>query len=179
MRTCRCGNQVARNAKACPRCGCRFTSGLVKLLAVFIVAAATIGIIGAIIGAASSGNGSSAQPGPSAAEQAMKQKDDAKFQFGVEGAKQLRDSMRNPDSFKMTKALIMEDGAVCYSYRSQNGFGGMNDGQAVLAPRGKFKSDESAGFVTLWNKECANKTATDKTWEIGYAAGFHGLSDGN
>jgi hypothetical protein len=54
----------------------------------------------------------------------------------------------------------------------------MNVGQAVLAPSGQFKSSESNGFSALWNKECANKSGIDKTWEIGYAAGIHGvLSD--
>jgi hypothetical protein len=33
MRKCKCGNQVANNARACPKCGHRFTSGLVKFLA--------------------------------------------------------------------------------------------------------------------------------------------------
>jgi hypothetical protein len=33
MRTCECGNQVANNARTCPRCGHRFTSAPVKFLA--------------------------------------------------------------------------------------------------------------------------------------------------
>jgi hypothetical protein len=33
MRKCKCGNQVAENANACPRCGHKFTSGTVKFLA--------------------------------------------------------------------------------------------------------------------------------------------------
>jgi hypothetical protein len=71
----------------------------------------------------------------------------------------------------------MPNGAVCYDYRSQNGFGGMNAGQAVLSPTGQFKSDKSAGFTALWNKQCGGKTGEDKTWEIGYAAGFRGMFD--
>src|SRR5271156_3725674 len=33
MRKCKCGNDVARNAKFCPKCGNRFTSGFVKFVA--------------------------------------------------------------------------------------------------------------------------------------------------
>jgi hypothetical protein len=33
MRKCKCGNDVARNAKFCSKCGHRFTSGFVKFIA--------------------------------------------------------------------------------------------------------------------------------------------------
>jgi hypothetical protein len=33
MRNCRCGNQVADNARACPKCGHRFTGGFTKFVA--------------------------------------------------------------------------------------------------------------------------------------------------
>lgn len=33
MKKCECGNQVADNAKTCPKCGHRFTSGAVKIVA--------------------------------------------------------------------------------------------------------------------------------------------------
>jgi hypothetical protein len=112
-------------------------------------------------------------------ETAQKQRDEANFQRAVLGAKQLRASMRNPDSFKLGQTLVMDDGAVCYDYRAQNGFGGMNVGHAVLAPDNKFKSDESAGFHALWHKECAKKTGEDQTWQVGYAAGFHGITGGD
>ncbi len=174
MRTCVCGNQVARNAKACPKCGHRFTSGLVKVLVWFFGACVLIGIIGSVVGSSSHFNNGIQSP-PSPAEEAAKQQEEARFQRAVRGAKRLYDSMRNPDSFKLGETLIMGDGAVCYDYRAQNGFGGMNVGHAVLTPSGQFKSDESSGFGALWKKECAGKTGDDKTWEIGYAAGFHGM----
>jgi hypothetical protein len=117
------------------------------------------------------------QAPPSPAETAEKQKRDATFTRAAVGAKQLRSSMRNPDSFKLSEVLLMGDGAVCYEYRAQNGFGGLNVGQAVLSPKGQFKVSDSSGFTRLWNKECAGKTGTDETWTVGYAAGFHGIWD--
>jgi len=50
MRKCECGNQVADNAKACPKCGHRFTSGPVKFLAWFFGISIGFGVLGAIIG---------------------------------------------------------------------------------------------------------------------------------
>jgi hypothetical protein len=172
MPKCRCGNAVASNARFCPKCGHRFTSTLTLILA------ACFGIIAlaAMFSHDSSSDGKGTQP-PSPAEQAEKQKKDARFYQAVLGAKQLRDSMRNPDSFKLSQVLMMDDGAVCYQYRAQNGFGGLNVGHAVLSPKGQFKANESAGFRGLWNKECAGKTGTDEVWEVGLAAGFHGVWD--
>jgi len=53
MRKCKCGNRVAGNAKACPQCGHRFTSGTVKALGWFVVILVGVGALGAMSG----GNG--------------------------------------------------------------------------------------------------------------------------
>ena len=102
-------------------------------------------------------------PAEKEAEEKAKKRD---VQIGLAqlGAKTLKSSMRDPDSFKLEAALVMEDGAVCYEYRARNGFGGMNRGQAVLQTSGKrfaFKSSEQPGFMPLWNRECANKSGED------------------
>jgi hypothetical protein len=55
MKKCACGNQVANNARTCPKCGHRFTSGLVKFLAWFFGIAVGLGMLGAIIGGRSDG----------------------------------------------------------------------------------------------------------------------------
>ncbi len=96
------------------------------------------------------------------------------------GKDQLPGNLTRPGRYSAPANLLpdnMEDGAVCYDYRAQNGFGGMNLGHAVLSPKGQFKANESSGFTSLWNKECANKTGTVQTWEVGYAAGLHGMFD--
>jgi flagellar biosynthesis GTPase FlhF len=98
------------------------------------------------------------------AEAEKKRADDAVNRAMV-GAKALRNSMRNPDSFKMISALVIDgSGAVCYEYRAQNGFGGMNVGKATLSSDGKkFLSSEQEGFASLWNRECAKKRGQDVT----------------
>jgi hypothetical protein len=109
------------------------------------------------------------EPELSPAQQASKLKEEAMFQRSVAGARQLRSSMRNPDSFKLSQALVMSNGAVCYTYRAQNGFGGMNVGYAVLASNDRFKSSDSPGHETLWNKECGNKSGTDDAETVNVA----------
>jgi hypothetical protein len=162
---CTCGNQVASNSRFCPRCGKRFTRKSVKLLAWFFAIAIGFGIVIAAV------NPSNPTTPASAAEQQKKAQDEAQFQAGVEAAKRLMNAMRNPDSFKLSSALFMPDGAVCYEYRAQNGFGGMNVGNAVLSVRGAIKTNEMEGYRKLWNLECANKSGYNKTWEVNYAIG--------
>jgi len=108
-------------------------------------------------------------------EKKAKEKGSAALITAAGAAKQLRDSMRNPDSFKLTRALLMKSDAFCFEFRSQNGFGGVNSGYAVLAPSGRFLTNEMSGGTTLWNKECAGKNGTDKTSEVAYVAGFQGM----
>jgi hypothetical protein len=102
-----------------------------------------------------------------AAEQTQAEaKENAILTHAVIGAKQLHDSMRNPGSFKLSKVLVIDDGAVCYSHRAQNGFGGLNVGDAVLTPGGKFKTSEDGGVARPRSKECAEKTGSDKTFAV-------------
>jgi hypothetical protein len=173
MHKCKCGNAVANNARFCPKCGHRFTSGCTMALAWFFGIVIGTSILAAIIGS----NQTTPKPEATPEQKAADATKEESFQRAVVGAKQLQKAMRNPDSFKLTQVLIMDDGSVCYDYRSQNGFGGINLGHAVLSKKGQFKSNEDAGFTSLWNKLCAKKTGREQTWEVGYAAGLHGLMD--
>jgi len=104
----------------------------------------------------------------SPAERAAKQKEEIALGRAIWGARRLRDSARNPDSFKLTQVLITADGTACYTYGAQNGFGGMNVGFAALTATLQFKTDEMSGFHGLWDKRCANKTGVDKTRVVEY-----------
>lgn len=97
------------------------------------------------------------------------QKDEVTWERALLAARELHDAMRNPDSFKLTSVLFMDDGSICYEYRAQNGFGGMNVGRAALAANGSFKTNEMNGFAALWNRRCAGKIGENKTWAINYA----------
>jgi hypothetical protein len=90
-------------------------------------------------------------------------KKDGRITMAALGAQQIKRSMRDPDSFKLTSVLIIDKtGAVCYEYRGRNGFNGMNFGQAVFSANSRvFKTNEMAGFSKAWNKECAHQEGTE------------------
>jgi hypothetical protein len=77
----------------------------------------------------------------------------------LQGAKAIADSLRNPDSMKMSSILYMPSGAICYEFRAQNGFGGMNFDYAVETPNGRiYINDAERAAAGMWKKYCANKS---------------------
>src|SRR5882762_6915202 len=73
MRKCKCGNDVANNARACPKCGHRFTSGITKVVAGLFAFCFVIAMIAVI---ANSGN--DVAPTPQAPRQSPSQPATAK-----------------------------------------------------------------------------------------------------
>lgn len=177
-----CGGEVSSKAKTCPKCGasvgrrgigCGTLVGYAVLL--LIVIPMVIGLIIAAI------DDSEPEPAPAPApakqqltpeEAAEKEKKDKAVQLAAAGAATLKKTMRDPDSFELESALVIEEsGAVCYTYRARNGFGGMNRDNAVLADGGKkFLTSDSEGFVDLWNQECGGKSGQDVSAAIRWFA---------
>jgi len=83
------------------------------------------------------------------------------------GAQQLKQTMKDPESFKLRAAVLMDDGTVCYNYRAKNSFGAELPGSAVIVRRKNdiqlLVEQSSQGFATAWNKRCANKNGEDLT----------------
>lgn len=159
-----CGKQISKKAAVCPHCGYkpRRTSLVAKLFLVLI----GIGVIGAMFGGGGSdydsggtSSATAAKPSKTPEQIAEEKKLEGLRLMAVLGADTLKKSMRNPESFKVSSALAMEKtGAVCYEYRAQNGFGGMNVETAVLTAEGEIKTKSMDGFAKLWNKNCAGQT---------------------
>lgn len=87
------------------------------------------------------------------------------MQRAAAGAVLLKKAMRNPDSFQLESAVVVDGtNAVCYEYRAQNGFGGMNVGRAFISSDGQqflMSEPRTDGFDAIWNRECANKSGTN------------------
>jgi hypothetical protein len=67
----------------------------------------------------------------------------------------LQESMRNPESLVIEQRKANESGSVvCFVYRAQNGFGGMNQGAAYVADN-KLRLNPP---VSVFNKVCAVAT---------------------
>lgn len=59
----------------------------------------------------------------------------------------------------------MPDGAVCYVYRAQNGFGGMDVGRAVVVDD-RIYDENALMFRQTYKRECVDKTGVDKSPDI-------------
>lgn len=97
-------------------------------------------------------------------------KNDANLNRGLAGALMLKNSMRDPDSLKIEKAILPNHGkSSCYEYRANNGFGGFNVGKAVLIGDGiALITNEQAGFLDQWSSLCADKAGRNFTAEARY-----------
>ena len=102
----------------------------------------------AIFGGAKDNN----PPIPTHVEYARRQKDAADKVRVFAGPATLRSAMLNPNSFTLSSAILLRNRTVCYQYRAQNGFGGMNVDSAVMTPMGKFSDT-----VNAWEAYCKGK----------------------
>lgn len=167
-----CTNIVSSDAETCPNCGVRITPkpmGCVTKISIFIIGVFLIAAMSRIF----SNESSLPSPVPDSPEQAaVKKKTDDAVKKSVLGAILLKKSMRDPDSFKLESAYVIEKtSAVCYEYRAKNGFGGVNIGRAVFSGEGKgFKTSEMEGFTRRWNKECAGKSGSETSTYINWHA---------
>jgi|GEM_PF-2708530 len=80
----------------------------------------------------------------------------------VEGAKTIKQAMKNPNSFQLEMIRIMPSGSTCYTYLSQDEVGNTNKGVAVLV-KNEIKTDEMQGFDQRWQDECHGKEGKDAT----------------
>lgn len=158
-----CANVVSSEAETCPKCGVKIAAesmGCGTKIAIFVIGVVFIGAMSRI----SSNESASIASIPETPEQAAEKKkvDDA-VEKAILGAVMLKKSMRDPDSFKLESANVIDGtSAVCYEYRAKNGFGGVNASKAVFSGDGKmFKTSEMEGFSRRWNKECAGKSGSE------------------
>lgn len=162
-----CGAQVSSKAKSCPSCGASVKSslGCGGLLGAIILGAIILGAASSII------NSVTPKPQLTEEQKAAEQKAGQRIKVASAGAIILKKHMKDPDSFKLVSALVIEKtGAVCYEYRAKNSFGAVVPGSAVLPPDGKnFKTDEMQGFTKLWNKECAGKDGVEVARGVSFA----------
>jgi hypothetical protein len=103
---------------------------------------------------------------------AEKAEADALVNRAAVGARVLKKSALDPERFKLESALVIDGtGAVCYTYRAANMYGGIMPGQAVLSAKGEaFMTDAEPGFVKMWNAECGGRTGSEVATAIRWFA---------
>jgi hypothetical protein len=80
----------------------------------------------------------------------------------VEGAKAIKQAMKNPNSFQVDMISVISSGAICYAYTTKSEAGDTNKGRAVLI-KNEIKTDEMQGFDQQWQDECHEKNGKDVT----------------
>lgn len=146
-------------AKICPYCRKKQSVGtLGKLIVVLFI----VCMFASALGEFNKDKVAKNEPEKTEAE---KKAENERYNRALSGAGLLKRNMRNPDSFKIASAFIVKDtGDVCYEYRAQNGFGGMNVEKAILMNHGKtFITEHSKSFSSSWNKCCAERNGEDVT----------------
>lgn len=142
-----CKNDVSDSAKACPKCGAKMprkTSRGLKLFAWLI----GISMVASIFVSANAPS-----PAPlSAADAAVKAKQEAEFQAVVLKVRALKASVKNPSSFELMSAILMPGGTLCVEFRATNSFNAVVPDSKAITSKNNFGD---------WNKECSGKSGTD------------------
>jgi hypothetical protein len=145
-----CKSQVSDTAKTCPSCGAAVPKPTGRL-AIFIA-----GVFGLIV--FSSIYRSTSAPTPQAAVSTTPTAQDEYFKVVLMGAKLLKKSVKNPDSFKLNSAIRTTDGTICYEYRATNSFNAVVPGTFTVLPN-RGSADEKD-----WIKHCYGQSGTDYTY---------------
>lgn len=152
VRPCKeCGKPVSSKAKSCPHCGAeqpKPTSRVSILIAGLTLFAILYGVANQ-----NSEEGTQAATKPKEKTPAELQSE-REFQQVVASVRALKGSMKNPKSFELVEALMMQGPTLCITYRSTNSF------NAVVTDYYVVSEKVSSSEPSAWNKHCAGKTGT-------------------
>lgn len=149
-----CKASISDSAKTCPQCGAKAKKPTSKL-ALFFAGLVLIFIIKGIV-SSNDEKPTQAAPQKTAEQLAAEAKREAQFQRVVQGARTIKAAMKNPASFSLESAVLMDDGSVCYEYRGTNSFNAITLEQSVLTTKDNFTKDPKD-----WNRYCGGKQGTD------------------
>lgn len=154
-----CKAEISDQAKSCPQCGAKAPRKMSTGVKV-VLGLVAIGVIGAAM---------SDRPAPKE-KTAAEREADAKVTAAAVGAAHIKRAMKDPESFSLESAILMENGATCYEYRAKNSFSAVAPGKAVLTHDGQIvASGSGAGKLEkAWNAECGGKSGKDVTAGINF-----------
>ncbi|MBX3535795.1 MAG: hypothetical protein KF826_15720 [Xanthobacteraceae bacterium] len=95
---------------------------------------------------------------PTPEEAAAKRKRNEIFTRQVLAVRQLKAGMKNPDSFRLESATVMDDGTLCVFYRATNSFNAIVPGYATIRKDRIYTGNEQ------WSRYCAGKSGEDKSY---------------
>lgn len=164
----KCGKEVSSEAKSCPHCGVNKPAPESKFrhyLKLGIGAVLVISMVKCISGQEENKSQAIADaqrieasktPEQRVQEKAEKTQKEANFQSVVSRLRALRDSTKNPKSFEIIDAILMDDGTLCTTYRGTNSFNAVIKEDKAIAKNMK---------IVDWNKFCGGKRGTDMKYQ--------------
>lgn len=150
-----CGEKISKKAEACPKCGAKQPKrrGIIGWIGL-------IGFSGFIVYSCGIGQPPKTDIAQSKPPKVETPKDIA-LGNATMAAMRLKASMKDPSSFKVLQALMMDDLTACIEYTAKNSFGALTRSNAVLPNGGnKFITDNDPSFNALDKKLCANKSGS-------------------
>lgn len=139
-----CGSQVSDKATSCPTCGLPIkpkTSKLAKF--------ALVGVFAAMAFTVATRDQTTHTP-------PAESKADENYRYMLAAVRTLKQAVKNPDSFKLVSAVLVDNDVACIRYRATNSFNAIVPGHAVLSLPKKLSSSDPSD----WNSYCAEKTGT-------------------
>jgi hypothetical protein len=153
-----CGAQVSDQAGKCPHCGAkvakptsRLTIGLVGLVSIFMVKCVY-------------DQSTRPPPPPPPAKSADQVKADVDLNTAIAAARVLKQSMKDPSTFKVSTFLIFPGGDTCIEYSAKNSFNATQPGTAVYLatpPKLLVREREANATVKAWNRVCTKQGGHD------------------
>lgn len=156
-----CKTQISEQAQDCPKCGAK-VSKKTSFITWLAGAVAALGVGSCVVGMNQSEPGrelaqakkasieASKSPAQKAAEAAAEKHRNIEFKFSVMAAQMVKAGTKNPSSFELVDANLVEYGALCLVYRGTNSFNAVVTSNIAITR--KFT-------IGSWNKDCAGKDA--------------------
>lgn len=143
-----CGAEVSTEAKACPACGAPPPKG--TSTSTIVLGGILVLMVGSCI-FRDGGEGGTA-PTPPVVDEAKERN----FRTVVAGARWIKSNMKNPKSFELVSAMMVDGGkTVCFQYRGTNSF------NATVLNYRVITDTLNSGASKDWNAHCAGKTGED------------------
>lgn len=158
-----CKQAASDRAATCPHCGAPLAKNHTKTSTWIIGAAVGIPFLAVMMMNGLQERIPAYTPAPAASSPKPTPKVDAMATRAADGAKRLKKAMRNPESFRLESAVIVDgDSAICYEYRAENGFGGKTVGQAAIDTKtGDLRHSDMRDFNAFWDRTCGGKSGRD------------------
>lgn len=157
-----CKKEVSTEAKTCPSCGAKVKKppGRIARKILYVLGGLFLFIVFAnVSNRQRSEEKAAAESAKTPEQRAAEQKTLTQNSLAAVGAAKLKKAMKDPRSFTLTSAVVMDDGTACYKYRAINSFGASLPSEAVMLPSGKmFAADHDGNaYINAFNKGCAKK----------------------